>query len=45
MCPICIAATALLVAGRVTVTGGLAAIGLKSFSVKYATPSKEDRHV
>jgi hypothetical protein len=33
MCPVCIA-TAALIAGKVTSTGGLAAIGIKRFSTK-----------
>ena len=50
MCPVCMT-TALLIAGSVTSTGGLAAIAIKKFGVKNAvdnnpapTPSKEDRH-
>ena len=50
MCPACIA-TAMLIAGSVTSTGGLAAIALKKFGVKNAednnpapTPTKEDHH-
>jgi hypothetical protein len=48
MCPICIA-TAAIVAGSVTSTGGLAAMAAKKFCVKSAaqqlsTPAKEDRH-
>ena len=50
MCPVCIT-TAVLIAGSVTSTGGLAAIALKKFGVKSAVdnhpapiPSKEDRH-
>ncbi len=50
MCPVCIT-TAVLIAGSVTFTGGLAAIAIKKFGVKNAvdnhlapTPSKEDRH-
>ena len=50
MCPVCIA-TAMLIAGSATVTGGLTAIGIKKFGVKNAvdknpapTPSKEDHH-
>jgi hypothetical protein len=50
MCPVCIA-TAMLIAGSVTSTGGLAAIALWKFGVKNAgeyqpssTAAKEDRH-
>ena len=50
MCPICIA-TAALLAGSVTSTGGLAAMAAKKFGVKSAveaqpvsTPDKEDHH-
>jgi len=50
MCPICIAA-AVLMAGKVTSTGGVAAIALKKFGIKKAvdphpatTPSKEVHH-
>jgi hypothetical protein len=49
MCPICIAA-AVLIAGKVTSTGGVAAIVIKKFGVKNAidnsasTQSKEDHH-
>jgi hypothetical protein len=50
MCPVCIS-TALLIAGSVTSTGGLATIAIKRFGVKNAvdnhptpTPTKEDRH-
>jgi len=50
MCPVCIA-TAVLIAGKVTSTSGLAAIVIKKFGVKNAvdnnpapTPSKEDQH-
>ncbi|MBB5340847.1 hypothetical protein HDF13_003180 [Edaphobacter lichenicola] len=46
MCPVCIA-TAVLIAGSVTSTGGLSAIAIKKFGVKNAvdnhpepTPSK-----
>ena len=49
MCPMCIT-TAMLVAGSVTSTGGLAAIAIKKFGAKNAvdnhpapTPSPEDR--
>ena len=35
MCPVCIA-TAVLIAGSVTSTGGLAAIAIKKFGVKNA---------
>jgi hypothetical protein len=50
MCPVCIT-TAVLIAGSVTSTGGLAAIAIKKFGANSAvdnhpapTPSKEDRH-
>jgi hypothetical protein len=50
MCPVCIA-TAVLIAGKVTSTGGIAAIAIKKFGEKNAvdnnstpTPSKEDHH-
>jgi hypothetical protein len=50
MCPVCVA-TAALLAGSVTSTGGLAAIAAKKFGVKSAvasqpvsTPAKEDHH-
>jgi hypothetical protein len=50
MCPVCVT-TAVLIAGSVTSTGGLAAIALKKFGVKSAVDnhpapalSKEDRH-
>ena len=50
MCPVCIT-TAMLIAGSVTSTGGLAAVAIKKFGVKSAidshpapTPSKEDHH-
>ncbi len=49
MCPICIA-TAVLIAGKVTSTGGVAAIVIKKLGVKNAadnpasTQSKEDQH-
>jgi hypothetical protein len=50
MCPLCIS-TAMLIAGSVTATGGLAAIAMKKFGVKNAvdnnpapTPTKEDHH-
>jgi hypothetical protein len=50
MCPVCIAAAA-LVAGKVTSAGGLASIGIKKFVVRDAVvqhgasnPSKEDHH-
>lgn len=50
MCPMCIT-TALLIAGSVTSTGGLAAIAIKKFGVKNdpdnhpaPTPTKEDHH-
>jgi hypothetical protein len=54
MCPVCIT-TALLIAGSVTSTGGLAALAIKKYGMKNAvdndpasTPipirSKEDRH-
>jgi hypothetical protein len=49
MCPICIA-TAVLIAGKVTSTGGVAAIVIKKFGVKSAVgnnsvpaQSKEDQ--
>lgn len=48
MCPVCIA-TAAVIAGSVTSTGGLAAIAAKKFGLKTAvqtvpTPAKEDQH-
>jgi len=50
MCPVCMAA-AVLIAGKVTSTGGIAAIAIKKFGVKNAadnnsnpTPSKENHH-
>jgi hypothetical protein len=50
MCPVCIS-TAMLIAGSVTFTGGLAAITFRKFGVKNAadnhsvsTPSKEGHH-
>lgn len=50
MCPVCLT-TAVLIAGSVTSTGGLAAIAIKKFGGKNAvdknaapTPSKEDHH-
>jgi len=50
MCPFCIS-TAVLIAGSVISTGGLAAIAIKKFGGKNAvdnkpapTPSKEDHH-
>ena len=48
MCPICIA-TAAILAGSVTSTGGIAAIAAKKFGIKTAvpqisTPAKEDHH-
>jgi hypothetical protein len=50
MCPVCIA-TAMLIAGSASSTGGLAAIAIQKFGVKNAvnnhpapTPSREDRH-
>jgi len=48
MCPVCLT-TAMLIAGSVLSTGGLAAIGIRKFGVKNAaeietTPIKEDRH-
>jgi hypothetical protein len=50
MCPVCIA-TAALIAGSVTSTGGLAAVAIKKPGVKNAvesnpapTPTKEDDH-
>jgi hypothetical protein len=35
MCPMCVAAAA-LIAGKVTLAGGLAAVGIKKFGVKNA---------
>jgi hypothetical protein len=50
MCPVCIA-TAVMIAGSATSSGGLAAMAIKKFGVKNAvdnhpvpTPSKEDDH-
>ena len=49
MCPICVS-TAVLIAGSITLTGGLAAIAIRKLGVKDAvnapptTRSKEDRH-
>jgi hypothetical protein len=50
MCPVCVT-TAVLIAGSVTSTGGLAAIVIKKFGMKNAvdhhpspTQSKEDHH-
>jgi hypothetical protein len=49
MCPMCIA-TAVLLAGKVSSTGGVAAIVIKKFGVKNATgnsvstQSKENQH-
>jgi hypothetical protein len=50
MCPVCIA-TAMLIAGSATSTGGLAAIAIQKFGVKNALdnrpappPSRQDRH-
>jgi hypothetical protein len=50
MCPACIA-TALMIAGSVISTGGLATIAIKKLGTRNAadlnsspTPSKEDRH-
>jgi hypothetical protein len=50
MCPLCIA-TAVLIAGKVTSTGGVAAMVIKKFGVKnvvdknpVSTNSKEDQH-
>jgi hypothetical protein len=54
MCPVCLL-TALLIAGSVTSSGGLAAIAIRKFGAKNAVdpdpartpspiPSKEDRH-
>jgi hypothetical protein len=50
MCPVCLT-TAVLIAGSVISTGGLAAIAIKKFGVKNAVdnnsapaPSKEDHH-
>jgi len=38
MCPVCLA-TAMLIAGSATSTGGLAAIAIKRFGVKHAVES------
>ncbi len=50
MCPVCVT-TAMLIAGSVTCTGGLAAIIINKFGVKHAvdnptvlTATKENRH-
>jgi len=50
MCPLCIS-TAMLLAYGATSTGGVAAIAIKTFSVKNTadnhpdlTPNKQDRH-
>jgi hypothetical protein len=50
MCPVCIAA-AVVLAGKITSTGGLAAIAIRKVGGRSAvdthpaqTPSKEDRH-
>jgi hypothetical protein len=50
MCPVCIT-TAVMIAGSVTSTGGLAALAIKKFGVKNAVDnnpapprSKEDHH-
>jgi hypothetical protein len=50
MCPVCIT-TAMLIAGSVTSTGGLAAIAIRKFGAKNAAgnhpapiPPKEDHH-
>lgn len=50
MCPVCIA-TAMLIAGSITSTGGLAAIAIWKFGAKNAvdphaspTPAREDSH-
>ena len=49
MCPMCVA-TAVLIAGKVASTGGVAAIVIKKFGLKNAvdnpasTQSKEDQH-
>jgi len=50
MCPVCLA-TAVIIAGSATSTGGLTAIAIKKFGVKNAvnnnpspTLSKEDDH-
>jgi len=51
MCPVCIA-TAVLTAGKVTSSTGLAAVAIKKLGSRNAvnnhpapTPTKEDRHV
>jgi hypothetical protein len=55
MCPMCVtqflSTSAMLIAGSVTSTGGLAAVAIKRFGVKNAvdnhpapTPSKEDHY-
>jgi hypothetical protein len=50
MCPVCLA-TAALIAGSATSTGGLAAIAIRKFGLNSAvepqtvsTPAKEDHH-
>jgi hypothetical protein len=50
MCPLCVS-TAMLIAGSVTSTGGLAAVAIKKFGMKNAVnnnpnpiPPKEDHH-
>jgi hypothetical protein len=52
MCPVCLT-TAMLIAGSVTASGGIAAIAIRKFTVKSAndhsytqspTQSKEDQH-
>jgi hypothetical protein len=48
MCPLCVS-TAMLIAGSVTSTGGLAAVAIKKLGVKNAlnpspNPTKEDHH-
>ena len=42
MCPVCIA-TAMLIAGSATSTGGLAVIAIKKLGVKYAVDSQPAR--
>jgi hypothetical protein len=47
MCPLCVTQYALLIAGSVVSTGGLAAVALKKFGMKNAvdrTLTKEDHH-
>lgn len=52
MCPVCLT-TAMLIAGSVTASGGIAAIAIRKFAVKNTddnprtqslTQSKEDQH-